>query len=230
MKTKHLLPVLCGFACVFFTNIAIAQVKIGTNPTTINAANNLEVEASTSGRKTSIDKTTGKMTIADGSQGDKRILTSDPNGVATWQAPEAQNTGVWVYAKQTGNQALNTTGFVTMQVNTEIFDRGNNFDPATSKITIPTTGIYQIIGGSKKTVDPTTAGGFNMYLGIFVNNIEHTNLYEDSWSQGDIRPRPAGALILQLNAGDIVDMRIGRNQGGPYSVGDSYLTCIKLSN
>lgn len=90
MKTKHLFSkTLCTalFAGALFlgSSAVFAQVKIGTNPTTINAANNLEVEASTAGNKVSIDKTTGKMTIADGSQGVSRILTSDASGVATWK-------------------------------------------------------------------------------------------------------------------------------------------------
>jgi hypothetical protein len=45
--------------------ISNAQVKIGTNPTTIEATSNLEVEASTTGRKVKVDKTTGQVTIAD---------------------------------------------------------------------------------------------------------------------------------------------------------------------
>jgi hypothetical protein len=43
-----------------------AQVKIGSNPTTIDTTNNLEVEASTAGRKMKVDKTTGQVSIADG--------------------------------------------------------------------------------------------------------------------------------------------------------------------
>jgi hypothetical protein len=70
---------------------AFAQVKIGTNPTTIDPANNLEVE-STAGNKVSVNKTTGKVTIADGSQGSGKILTSDANGVATWQTSTPSST------------------------------------------------------------------------------------------------------------------------------------------
>lgn len=74
------------FAAALFCSASVfAQVKIGTNPTTIDPANNLEVEASTAGRKTSIDKTTGQVTIKDGTEGVNKILTSDANGAASWR-------------------------------------------------------------------------------------------------------------------------------------------------
>src|SRR5688572_9697630 len=68
---------------------AFAQVKIGTNPTTIEPNYNLEVEASTPGRKTKIDKTTGQVTITDGTEGAGKVLTSDAAGGASWQNPLA---------------------------------------------------------------------------------------------------------------------------------------------
>lgn len=101
MKTKQLFSkTLCtamfAAAMAFGSSAVFAQVKIGTNPTTINAANNLEVEAS-GGSKVSVDKTTGKVTIADGSQGDLRILTSDATGVATWR--DLKSTGIFAFSQ-----------------------------------------------------------------------------------------------------------------------------------
>ncbi|WP_229216527.1 hypothetical protein [Dyadobacter sp. 3J3] len=90
MKTKQqLVKALSASlfaAALFFSSSAVfAQVKIGSNPTVINPANNLEVESTDPAKKVSVDKTTGKITIADGSQGAERILTSDANGTATWK-------------------------------------------------------------------------------------------------------------------------------------------------
>jgi len=85
MKTFQLVSTLTiGFLLVA-TTISSAQVKIGSNPTTIDPNSNLEVEASTAGRKVKIDKTTGQITIADGTHGEGKILSSDANGVASWQ-------------------------------------------------------------------------------------------------------------------------------------------------
>jgi hypothetical protein len=74
MKTQNLLfkisrtkvtRFLFAGALLFGSSAAFAQVKIGTNPTTIEPNSNLEVEASTPGRKMKVDKTTGQVTITD---------------------------------------------------------------------------------------------------------------------------------------------------------------------
>jgi hypothetical protein len=85
MKTFQLVSTLTIGFLLAATTISSAQVKIGSNPTTIDPNSNLEVEASTPGRKVKIDKTTGQITIADGTQGEGKILTSDANGAASWQ-------------------------------------------------------------------------------------------------------------------------------------------------
>ncbi len=104
IKTNSLAKILSAATVVALLSASssvFAQVKIGTNPATIDATNNLEVEASTSGRKTSINKTTGQVTIADGTQGAGKILTSDANGGASWQ----------VFKNTTINSFQETQGF-----------------------------------------------------------------------------------------------------------------------
>lgn len=49
--------------------IALAQVKIGRDPTIIEAKSNLEVEASTAGRKVKVDKSSGQISVIDDTQG-----------------------------------------------------------------------------------------------------------------------------------------------------------------
>ena len=96
MKTQNLLSkiygtkktaVLFAAAMLFGASAALAQVKIGTNPTTIEPNSNLEVEASTPGRKMKVDKTTGQVSIADGTEGAGKVLTSDATGGSSWQYP-----------------------------------------------------------------------------------------------------------------------------------------------
>lgn len=91
MKTKQFyfktLVTTAFFAVtILFSFSVFAQVKIGTNPTTIDPNSNLEVEASTAGRKMKVDKTTGQLTIQDGTQAAGRVFTSDANGNGSWQA------------------------------------------------------------------------------------------------------------------------------------------------
>jgi hypothetical protein len=86
LTSKILSTVLFCSGTLFIQPALYAQVKIGVNPTTIEANSSLEVEASTSNRKIKVDKTTGQMTIKDGTEGNLKVLTSDANGGATWQA------------------------------------------------------------------------------------------------------------------------------------------------
>ncbi|GLU56211.1 hypothetical protein [Dyadobacter frigoris] len=143
---------------LFCSSTLFAQVKIGTNPTTINTANNLEVESSTAGNKVIIDKTTGKVTIADGSQGAAKVLTSDANGVATWQSKKttssnifSQTSGVGLYlpVSTTGycgspscGTFLNLTGTfaITQATNDVIIDISGSY--SASNNTLPVTFTY----------------------------------------------------------------------------------------
>ncbi|PWJ56916.1 hypothetical protein CLV98_10925 [Dyadobacter jejuensis] len=105
MKTLLLfILLLCG-------TLSFAQVKIGSNPTMITPNVNLEVEA-TNGSKVVIKKDDGKVgigttapdaslhvvgdvKIVDGNQGAGKVLTSDANGLASWQPlPAASSTQI----------------------------------------------------------------------------------------------------------------------------------------
>ncbi len=85
-----------NFLILLFTIMTFSlwsQLKVGSNPTTIGANSNLEVEA-TNGNKVSVSKDVGKLTIKDGSEGAGKVLISDVNGVSTWTTltiPPAQS-------------------------------------------------------------------------------------------------------------------------------------------
>lgn len=87
MTTPNYFSKSIGFACaaLLSSTCLFAQVKIGSSPTTIGPNNNLEVE-STGGQKTFIHKTTGQVTIADGTQGTGKVFTSDAVGGGSWQS------------------------------------------------------------------------------------------------------------------------------------------------
>jgi hypothetical protein len=233
MKKPNPFRMLLVTTLITLSGSVFAQVKIGTNPTTIEPASNLEVEASTAGRKMKVDKTTGQLTIADGTQGAGKILTSDAVGGASWQEPQTQKTTVWVYAKgDSPVQAISPAGTYLILFNTIINNRGNSFDPATSRITVPTSGIYQISSGLKKVGSSNTSqfgGQFNIGLSVFVNNAPHTIIYTDSWASNATEPIASGSITLFLNAGDVVDMRI-TSSFADYNISNKYLTFIKLSD
>ena len=114
------------------SSASIAQVKVGSNPTTIDPNNNLEVEASTPGRKTAIHKTTGQVTITDGTQGAGKVFTSDANGNGSWQAAQLVRASV----------AYVNDGVATVNP-TAVFNYANAA-PGNINITFPENGVYAL--------------------------------------------------------------------------------------
>ncbi|WP_254411172.1 C1q-like domain-containing protein [Dyadobacter diqingensis] len=161
--------IVVGSALLGSTSL-FAQVKIGTNPTTINPANNLEVESSTVGNKVSVDKTTGKVTIADGSQGNGKVLTSDANGVATWQTKEVLCSSFDVYHNAQQIIPINDPNdftYTTLIPNTETYDANNSYNQATGEFTVPESGFYNFKGSCGDFIAGVTGSTRNTTIGIF---------------------------------------------------------------
>lgn len=197
---KTFYTALFGTVLFLGSSVAFAQVKIGTNPTAINPVNNLEVEASTTGRRTSVDKTTGQVTIKDGTEGSGKILTSDANGAASWQAPSVQDVPVFfsVYKSTGSNQPLGAGGtFTQANYGLKSFDKSTNFDLATDAFTVPAngTGYYQISGSY--TCAPVTGQTFGVALYMYKNGA-----IQKAVASGD--QNGTGSITVKLDAGDVV--------------------------
>ena len=183
---------------LFTASILFAQVKIGTNPTTMNAANNLEVEASTVGRKTSIDKTTGQVTIADGTQKAGRVFTSDGNGGGSWQA------GLLFAGYATSQSVGQDNAGTTINIISE-FDPEAAWDNTTKEYTIPAAGYYSISFSGVNTFDdgyssPTATGGFALLQsGETIQITEMTSLENKDMPVGN-------ALIIRAAVGDKIKL------------------------
>lgn len=197
---------LIAAALLLGCSAAFAQVKIGTNPTAISPANNLEVEASTTGNKISIDKTTGKLTIADGSQGTSKILTSDANGVATWASTPVQDSPVMFSVYNTANQVSGYLAIDKVNFGAKYFDKNINFDLANDNFTIPANaaGIYEFT----TTYATLNNGNYvkGVYVGIYVNNVLSRYISVAN-SPAGAGVGGSGATLIPLNVGDVVDMR-----------------------
>ncbi|MCF0054855.1 hypothetical protein [Dyadobacter sp. CY356] len=200
MKRVKYLSISFYTTVMFFSASSLfAQVKIGTNPTTINAANNLEVEASTTGRKTSIDKTTGQVTIADGTQKAGRVFTSDTNGGGSWQA------GI-VFAGYATSQSVGQDDAGTPINIISDFDPESGWNSATKEYTIPVAGYYAIsLSGINFFTDdyvgnPFAAGGF-----AILQSGEKVLISETSSFEGKDMP-VGGALVVKAAAGDKIKL------------------------
>lgn len=120
---------------------AQAQVKIGTNPTTIDPANNLEVEASTANRKVSINKTNGQVMIKDGTEGAQKILVSDSIGGASWKSPAQNNISQLVLSARRAD-TLQPTGITYIPSLPLVTGNAADYNATTSVYTVPVAGFY----------------------------------------------------------------------------------------
>lgn len=164
--SKTIYAALFATAMLLGSSAAFAQVKIGTNPTSINAANNLEVEASTTGRKTSIDKTTGQVTIKDGTEGAKKVLTSDANGGASWQNAACGSFEATGASQIVPINNLITDPYTVLIPNTETFDPLNAFNPATGEYVVPATGMYIFKASGGDYITGVVTGSRNSTIAI----------------------------------------------------------------
>lgn len=141
------------------TSTAFAQVKIGTNPTTIEPNSNLEVEASTPGRKMKVDKTTGQLSITDGTEGAGKVLTSDAVGGTNWQYPLS---GAMVNGTL-GNQVTVTQDGQIYSGATISFPRAGTY-MVTARWMMPTAATSYPIGNQAfiNTALSTSASTFDM--------------------------------------------------------------------
>ncbi|MBS1684470.1 MAG: hypothetical protein JSS76_06940 [Bacteroidetes bacterium] len=79
----------------------------------------------------------GKVKIADSTQGNGRVLTSDIDGNASWQ--DVANPNIGFEAQHNLSVPADNTPIV---FDTEIYDDGNGYDPTTGIYTVPQSGTY----------------------------------------------------------------------------------------
>lgn len=209
MKLKHIFFTLAAMA-LFST--AQAQVKVGANPGTIESTSALEVEA-TNGNKTTINKTNGQVTIKDGTQGANKVLTSDANGMASWQVVKSQTTNTFVAVTGGVAQQINL-GNNVVSFASETLDEGNNYNPATSTFTVPENGIYYINSYITVSGQPQyQLGRIGVDMKVSINGNPGITLSAGIAYQGDWG-YSGGGTLLRLVAGQQIQIMLIVASGG----------------
>ncbi|WP_019941308.1 hypothetical protein [Dyadobacter beijingensis] len=240
MKTTRLvLTFAIGFMLAAAT-IASAQVKIGSNPTTIDPSNNLEVESTDPAKRVSINKNTGKVTIADGSQGNGFVLTSDANGVATWLPLSTAKIPQTVF-----NGAITApTTVPTFTVHDDPAQRlplvpsvgGENWLPAEKRYTIPANGSYSVQVGL--SCNSTTGAGVVLWTRIWVVSENGGPLFKGTSPLGGTAGDWQSVVYTgRLSAGDAISLEgyTMQTDGNPPinpiwtgTCGRAYMTITKI--
>ncbi len=228
-----LTPAGCLLLLLALTGLASAQLKTGSNPTSVAATSNFEVEA-TNGNKFIIGKATGAMTFIDGNQGAGKVLTSDANGLAAW-APANQLSSIAItsltspstYA--TGTMVYNTaTGVDGVPVGPSVWT-GSKWVPIGSQNTSSTITVsgsyssgYDLTGLSTATVQIGTGTGAGNWDTSYItysagsvssessiNPISGTDTKEDTLSEVDVTTAMMNTAIASLpTEGGIIRFRL----------------------
>jgi len=230
MKTSRLFSALL-LSVLLGGPAAYAQVKIGSNPTTIDPNNNLEVEASTPGRKTSIHKTTGQVTIQDGTEGTGKIFTSDAVGGGSWQSVSLTAFAASQGGRENFPQSPNTGLLGTITFPGETTDPTNSFTPSTGTFVTPATGHYMLFGSTQfdNSALPGVPNLVRTCLYLYVNN---TSVTQGCAFPNAVFSSTAISNLVKLNAGDTVTLRAGANvsSGNTFAVAVSTFYAYKISN
>lgn len=105
----------------------------------------------------------------------------------------------------TSQAGIGTGAPTLIEIDTESYDKGNNFNTGTHKYTVPVAGIYGIYAVFLIT-GPTVDDGFPYFASIFVNGVEEAQNLNQGSKTGD----PLSVNVnteIQLSQGDLVDFR-----------------------
>lgn len=237
MKTQQLLhkTLKAGIfaAALFCSASAFAQVKIGTNPTTIAAGSALEVEATDKGIRfpnVALTSTTvyapvlgsGTATTSPG------MTVFNTNSAITSSSTSYPANGIgeyywdgfgWVYKNATttpnleivwsaaivASQAMVGNAWTDVNIATTNYDKNNNYNLAAKTFTVPAggTGYYSL-----HTIFSTSQASIQsgMYIGISVNGSVAKYIAIANCVAG-AGMAGGGSGIYKLNAGDIVKVQ-----------------------
>lgn len=155
----------------------------------------------------------GNARIADGTQGDGKVLTSDANGVASWQAlankriPETVFVGI-----QTSDYTV--TEFVNQY---DVKDRIPmtvsgvslpGYNPSTKQYTIQSDGFYRVTGGTYMTgtIAPSGATPLHTRGTVYINPFGVLDYFDDMST--NVGPVLSIFWESYLTAGSTVDLTV----------------------
>lgn len=136
----------------------------------------LSISASgASGNNNAIDITAGNFKYTPGSEGAGKVLTSDANGVATWQTPSGGGGGVTT-AVAPLSITTNTISIQTPTSGTVLRANGTAWTNSTYSVSNTFTANSILHATSTNTVGENTSFGFNgnqMYMGTTTPSTDH---------------------------------------------------------
>ncbi|HMP91307.1 MAG TPA: hypothetical protein PKD90_00410 [Phnomibacter sp.] len=153
-------------------------------------------------------RTIGPIRLSSIGEANGRVLTSDANGNATWQAVAANPKG-FSARLNTAVTLVSDTEF-TLGNMTEIFDEGNIFTNGSNSFTAPETGLYQVtFNAFISQVNATFPITFDSYFSIdggFNNNSLTSSTIVGTSSSTTVFTH-TNTRLLRLVQGEVLTVR-----------------------
>jgi hypothetical protein len=178
----------------------------------------------------------GTIKIQGGTPGAGKILTSDVNGLASWQSPPVATipavisssgfVGIIDEAQTSLTIASSGTGqvlsFIEYPSVAYTFDDGNNLN---GSYTVPSNGFYHFEVMINFLSSPTASQDGSIFVSLYKNGtfialMSSTNVYSGEAVPSTIN---GGSINIKLQAGDIISLRFGQNSGQPLTIFNSAL-------
>jgi hypothetical protein len=221
---KRLRTAAFAAALLLGTSAVFAQVKVGSNPTTINANSNLEVEAA-NGKKVQVKKDVGTMVIENTPSGalTDSIMTIDATGNVKAMSRTALTAPVAIrpYLRLRGSMPAMTTGANVIVTNLPAnLQNKITYTPGNGQMRITEAGVYFFaVTGLGPNRPDAPAGVFDFCHYVLVNGSDIGSTC--SRSNGGAGIGSANTGIYRLNVNDVVSLLLTTssswNGGGSYN-------------
>jgi len=162
----------------------------------------------------------GQIQIDGGSPGSGKVLTSDSNGLATWQAASSGGFTQAVRVTKSASQSISNNTDTALTWNTETFDTNGLHDNAVnnSRLTAQVAGKYQVSGGAR--FDTNGTGRRQLY--IKKNGTSIYSLLEPAAPNASVPTVYVITGLVDLAVGDYVELWVFQNSGGALDLTASF--------
>ena len=158
----------------------------------------------------------GDVKITDGTQADKKVLTSDAAGLASWKHLPSYNSG---FHASLNNAPLNLGDNVetTVVFDLEQFDDISTYNSSNGNFTCPADGVYQFNVKIQWSLAASTSTTLYVLLELNGSKVEESVDYKESTINDQPRTNSFGST-LKLNIGDVLRVRVRQESGTTQSI------------
>ncbi len=166
----------------------------------------------------------GTVKISGGSPAVGKVLMSDANGNATWNAVANPSLNTGVAVNLSGNTVIQssslsstqTVPFVDNIIAYRSFDDGNNFDNTTNTYTAPASGVYAVSFNISNYELAASQNNGILQITLSVQGSSITSWIGNSHSIGSYLPNSiTGSTLIKLNQGNTLKLLIAQSTGVP---------------